>query len=132
VTVNSSTPNSTTPNDDRTTGPLHHLALPVDWAAAFDSGEYRMSTRAMTIDEVGFMHCSTPAQVESTANRFYADLDQIVLLTIDPARVPSAIVFEPPSPDSDELFPHIYGALPIEAVVDTRFWIRSSDAWSLD
>jgi glutathione S-transferase len=124
-------PNRNWPSDDMA-GPLHHLALPDDWAAAFTTGEYRMSTRGLTIDDVGYIHCSTPAQVEATANRFYADLDQVVLLTIDPARVKSAIVFESPALDSDDLFPHIYGPLPIDAVVDTRFWIRSSGSWSLD
>jgi glutathione S-transferase len=113
-------------------GPIHHLAMPDDWAAAFDTGEYRMSTRGLTIDDVGFIHCSTRSQVESTANRFYGDLDRLVLLTIDPAVVDAPIRFEPPEPGSDELFPHIYGPLPISAVVDAAFWMRSSAAWSLD
>ncbi len=135
MTVNetlSTNPPSGDPPHGESTGPLHHLALPDDWAAAFTTGEYRMSTRGLTIDDVGYIHCSTPAQVESTANRFYGDLQQLVLLTIDPVRVPSAIVFEPPMQGSDDLFPHIYGPIPIEAVIDTRFWIRSSAAWSLD
>ena len=112
--------------------PIHHLALADDWAAAFTVGEYRMSTRGLTIDDVGFIHCSTRDQVESTANLFYADLDQLVLLTIDQSSVGSPIRFEPPSADSSDLFPHIYGPLPIAAVVDASFWIRSGTAWSLD
>lgn len=111
--------------------PIHHLAMPDDWAAAFEGGEYRMSTRGLTIDDVGFMHCSTRAQVESTANLFYADVDQLVLLTIDQSLVDSPIRFEPPEPGSDLLFPHIYGPLPISAVVDATFWIRSESGWSL-
>lgn len=114
------------------TGPIFHLALPDDWAAAFTSGEYRISTRGMTIDEVGYMHASTWAQIEATANRFYDDVEQLVLLTIDPGRVTSPVVFEPPAPGVDELFPHIYGPLPVAAVVDTRFWIRGNTGWSLD
>ncbi len=112
--------------------PIHHLAMPDDWAAAFTVGEYRMSTRGLTIDDVGFMHCSTRDQVEATANLFYADVGQLVLLTIDPSKVGSPIRFEPPSADSSQLFPHIYGPLPIAAVVDAAFWIRSAAAWSLD
>ncbi len=116
--------------------PLFHAAMPDDWAAAFQTGEYTMSTRGQTLAEVGFIHLSTRDQVEATANRFYADVDQLVLLTVDQLKVPSEIKWEPPSPGSDVLFPHIYGPLPIAAVVMTNYWFRTIDesgaGWSLD
>jgi glutathione S-transferase len=112
--------------------PIHHLALPEDWASAFADGQYRISTRGMTLDEVGFIHCSRRDQLERTANLFYEDLGQLVLLTIDPGLVPAEIVEEPPEPDGDDLFPHIYGPLPVGAVTMTHFWIRGADGWSLD
>ena len=116
--------------------PLFHAAMPDDWAAAYQTGEYTMSTRGQTLDEVGFVHASTREQVESTANRFYGDVDQLVLLTIDPLLVPSEIKWEPPAPGADMLFPHIYGPLPIAAVVMTNYWFRTIDengaGWSLD
>jgi uncharacterized protein (DUF952 family) len=115
--------------DDR---PLYHLALPDDWAAAFETGEYRTSTRGMTLDDVGFIHASFGHQVEATANRFYADLEQLVRLTIDPLKVPAEIREEPPAPDSPERFPHIYGPLPVAAVVIAELWFRGSDGWRLD
>ncbi|NND76333.1 MAG: DUF952 domain-containing protein [Ilumatobacter sp.] len=111
--------------------PIFHLALPEDWAGAFESGEYRMSTRGMTLDEVGFIHCSTRAQVEATANAFYADVDELVLLTIDPLLVPSEIRWEPPVPDVDVLFPHVYGPLPVAAVNTAKFWTRGAAGWVL-
>ncbi|HUV19376.1 MAG TPA: DUF952 domain-containing protein [Ilumatobacteraceae bacterium] len=113
--------------------PIFHLALPDSWAAAFTTGEYRMSTRGITLEQEGFIHCSTRNQLEDTANRFYADLDQLVVLTIDQRLVPSPIVFEPPAPDLDVLFPHIYGPLPIAAVNLATQWTRQPDAdWTLD
>jgi uncharacterized protein (DUF952 family) len=115
-----------------TDGPIHHLALPDDWAEAFATGEYRMSTRGVTLEQEGFIHCSTRDQVEATANRFYADVEQLVVLTIDQKAVPSPIRFEPPAPGSPDRFPHIYGPLPIAAVRDATFWIRAGDGWSLD
>lgn len=111
--------------------PIFHIALPDDWAAAFTFGEYAVSTRGMSLDEVGFIHCSTHAQIEATANRFYRDLSELVLLTIDPLMVPSDILWEPPAPGLDELFPHIYGTLPIVAVNMHQFWTRSDDLWSV-
>lgn len=120
-------------SDAPAAAPIFHLALPEDWAAAHTVGEYRMSTRGATLDEVGFIHCSTERQLEATAHRFYGDLSELVVLTVDPARVGSPIVAEPPSPESDELFPHIYGPLPVDAVVATRRWFRALDGtWSLD
>ena len=114
--------------------PLFHAAMPDDWAAAFQTGQYTMSTRGQTLDEVGFIHLSTRAQVEETANRFYDDVDELVLLTIDQRKVPSEIRWEAPAPGVDTLFPHIYGPLPIPAVVVTNFWRRIDEngvGWSL-
>jgi uncharacterized protein (DUF952 family) len=107
--------------------PLFHAALPDDWAAAFEHGVYTMSTRGKTLAEEGFIHASTRAQVEGVANRFYADVDQLVLLTIDPLKVGAEVKWEPPAPGVDEHFPHIYGPLPIAAVVMTNYWFRTID-----
>lgn len=113
--------------------PIYHVALPDDWVAAFARGRYIMSTRGVTLEEQGFIHCSTRAQLQDTANRFYADLDQLVVLTIDPRMVPSPIVFEPPAPGVEILFPHIYGPLPVAAVNRTVTWRREPDRpWASD
>jgi glutathione S-transferase len=71
--------------------------------------------------------------MEATANRFYGDLEHLVVLTIDPQLVPSPIVFEPPAPGVDTLFPHIYGPLPVAAVNVATPWTRRPDTdWSID
>ena len=120
---------ATVPADD----PIFHLALADDWAAAFGDGEYRMSTRGVTLEQEGFIHCSTRAQMEDTANRFYGDLEQLVVLTIIPRLVPAQIVFEPPAPGLDTLFPHAYGPIPISAVVSAETWVRPvGRSWSLN
>ena len=112
--------------------PIFHMALPDDWAAAFTTGEYRMSTRGVTLEQEGFIHCSTRAQMQDTANRFYGDVDQLVVLTIDPQLVPSPIRWEPPAPGDDTLFPHIYGPIPIAAVNVATPWQRAGGAvWSI-
>ena len=111
--------------------PIFHIALPDDWTAAFTFGEYAVSTRGMSLDEVGFIHCSTHSQIEATANRFYADLSELILLTIDALMIPSDILWEPAAPGLDELFPHIYGPLPIAAVNMHQFWMRERTSWQL-
>lgn len=61
------------------------------------------------------MHLSLRAQVPGTLARFFAGRDDVVLLRIDPARLTAEVRFEEGEPG--ELFPHLYGPLPVEAVV---------------
>ena len=110
----------------------YHAALPAEWTAARRRGEYTMSTRGVTLEQEGFIHCSTRRQVEDVANRFYSDLDELSLLTVDLDQVGSEVRWEPPVPDADELYPHIYGPLPVSAVTAVRTWRRGDDGWSLD
>jgi glutathione S-transferase len=105
----------------RSSGWLYHLALRGEWAEALRDGSYRRSTRGRSLEEVGFIHLSAAHQVEATAQRFYADLPpgQVLLLSLDPQRLAAAglKLIEEPAPGSGELFPHLYGALPLEAVL---------------
>jgi uncharacterized protein (DUF952 family) len=98
---------------------LYHIALADDWAAARASGEYTVSTRGRTLAEEGFIHCSFAEQVEATADRFYRDVTDAVVLRIDPGRLPSRVVVEDLI-GSGERFPHVYGPIPVSAVVDVR------------
>ena len=108
-------------------GHLLHLALHDDWADAVATGEYTVSSRGLTLDEEGFIHCSHPHQAEGVANRFYADLDELTILIVDPALVDAPVVEEPPADGVRELFPHVYGPIPVTAVVEVVTWPRDPD-----
>lgn len=97
---------------------VYHLAVREEWAEAQASadGQYRRSTLGQSLDDVGFIHCSKPHQAPIIADLVYAGRDDVVLLTVDTSRVPSDMVVEP-SDEPGETFPHIYGPLPVEAVV---------------
>jgi uncharacterized protein (DUF952 family) len=88
---------------------LWHLAEAPEWAEAVRTGSYERSTRGQSLAEVGFVHCSYPDQLAGVAAAFYADADDLVLLRVDPARVPAAVRVE-------DGFPHVYGPIPIAAV----------------
>ena len=108
-----------------------HIALPDDWAAARIAGEYTVSTRGVSLAEEGFIHCSFGRQVASTANSYYGDLNQLVLLYVDPSKVEATIEVEPPFPGAAEVFPHVYGPIPVAAVVRTSEWQRDDGKpWS--
>ena len=96
-----------------------HIALAADWAAAQSAGEYTMSTRGRTLAEEGFIHCSFADQVEATAARFYAGVDDAVVLRIDPVRLTSRVEIEDLY-GTGEHFPHVYGTIPVTAVVDVQ------------
>ena len=98
---------------------LYHLALQQEWQEARASGEYRRSTRGLALEQLGFIHASYSHQVPATFERFYRDAGAVVLLAIDPSRLEQAgVAVRPePAPESAEFFPHLYGALPLEAVV---------------
>ena len=104
-----------------TTGPIHHLAEVAHWRQALRTGEYRQSTLGRTLEDEGFIHCSTPQQVAGVLTRYYpAHGGDLVLLTIDPDRLRSPLQWDIANASTGEQFPHIYGPLTPDAVVATR------------
>lgn len=73
--------------------------------------------RGDTLDSEGFIHCTgAPDLLVEVANRFYrGEAGDFVVLYIDPARVAAEIKWEAAD---GALFPHIYGPLNMDAVVD--------------
>jgi uncharacterized protein (DUF952 family) len=95
---------------------LYHIATAADWAQAQRDGEYRMSTRGVTLAAEGYIHASTAGQVLPVANAYYRDEpDDLLLLVLDPARIGAEIKWEQ-VPGAADPFPHIYGPLPVSAV----------------
>ena len=90
---------------------LLHLCAPADWRAALDDGALRPPGP--------FVHLSRPEQVHLPAQRLFPGRRDLVLLVVDPARLPGPVVEEPGAPgDPDGMrFPHLYGPLPLSAVV---------------
>ena len=66
---------------------IFHVTTADVWDAAVAEGEYRQSTLDRTLEEEGFIHCSTAAQVPGTLRRFYQGIDDLVRLEIDPDQV---------------------------------------------
>lgn len=97
---------------------IYHLAIPGEWATAKEAGEYTTSTRGVTLADEGFIHPSGDLdQVRRVYELIYADLGELLLLVIDENRLDAPVRMESP-PGSEELFPHIYGPVPIGAVIE--------------
>jgi len=115
----------TSSTDGRTVERLIHLMSSADWEAARHESELRPSSLA----DVGFIHLSTPQQVHLPANRFYSGEYDLLALHIEPTRLDAEIRWEPGVADDPKsmLFPHLYGPLPLAAVVDVTPYPQQAD-----
>ena len=97
---------------------IYHLAEPRHWEDAVATGSYAQSTRGRTMQEEGFIHCSSDQQWPVVRRAYYGDLaGPLLLLEIDEARLTEPPVVEVGNPQTGETFPHLYAALPVDAVV---------------
>jgi uncharacterized protein (DUF952 family) len=67
------------------------------------------------LDSQSFIHCSTPQQTAKVANTLFLKQKGLVLLSIEVNKVKPEIRFE--GADNEELYPHIYGPLNVDAVI---------------
>lgn len=104
---------------------LLHLCGRSDWDDAQVGGQLCPASLA----EVGFVHLSAPYQVHLPANRLFAGRTDLVLLKIDPSRLAAPLRWEPGVPTDPEsmVFPHLYGPLPVEAVVEVTTYTPDPD-----
>jgi uncharacterized protein (DUF952 family) len=98
---------------------IYHIATAADWEQACRDGQYTTSTRGRTLAEQGFIHGSTAGQVAPVANMIYKGEPDLLVLVIDTDRVGPEIRYEQ-VPGWDAPFPHIYGPLNVDAVMETR------------
>ena len=87
-----------------------HITPPQDWEKAKNTGIYR----ADSLETEGFIHCSTPTQVVRTANLWFKNQTDLLLLFIDSEKVTSEIRYDIVA--ENQRFPHIYGSLNTYAV----------------
>jgi uncharacterized protein (DUF952 family) len=104
-----------------------HIAHRNDWEASASVGCYKPPS----LDSDGFIHCSTIGQTVETANQYYADQRDLVLLCIDQNRLKADVKYEAPAGVHDQrfgsLFPHIYGPLNTSAVVLVLRFVPDAD-----
>jgi uncharacterized protein (DUF952 family) len=63
----------------------------------------------------GFIHLSTAAQLDETVAKHFAGLDDLHIAAVDLAALGEAVKWE--TSRGGALFPHIYGTLPLSAVI---------------
>ena len=91
---------------------IFHIVLKSEWENQKSLPEYTAASLAIE----SFIHASRLEQIAATLSRFFArELDNVVILKIDTTLLLPKLVYEPAG---DELFPHIFGEINKNAVVD--------------
>jgi len=95
--------------------PIYKILNAAEWDAARAVGVYAGSA----VDRAdGFIHFSTAGQARETARRHFSGQGDLVLLTVDADLIQGALRWEPSR--GGDLFPHLYGELPVSAVARSR------------
>ena len=95
--------------------PIYHITSAEAWHLAQSCGEYEPPQFATE----GFIHCSYAEQLEAVMDRFFRGQKNLVVLEINPTTVKCEVIEENLEGGS-ELYPHVYGKLPVAAVVNCR------------
>jgi len=101
---------------------IFHITSQGAWEAALTRGEYT----ADSLLTEGFIHCSDPHQFLWVANQRFRGRGDLVLLHIDPSGLDAQIRHENLEGGSEQ-FPHVYGAIPVSAVVNVTPLRPSTD-----
>lgn len=92
---------------------IYHVTTKKQWADAQLKGHYDSDT----LDTEGFIHCSTEPQVAGVLERYYEGQKGLLKLKIEKNKIERPLIFELAG-SINEVFPHIHGALNLDAVVE--------------
>jgi uncharacterized protein (DUF952 family) len=94
---------------------VYKIVATEEWTEAEAAGVF---TGASIDLADGFIHFSTAEQAADTAAKWFADRDDLTLAAIDAGALGEDLRWEPSR--GGALFPHLYGSLPMSAVVWSR------------
>lgn len=90
---------------------IYHVCRRTEWQAAQAAGRYGGSSQDRAD---GFIHFSTAAQVVESVAKHRAGQSELIILEVAVAPLGAALKWEPSR--GGQLFPHLYGELPLAAV----------------
>jgi uncharacterized protein (DUF952 family) len=92
---------------------IYHVTTAFNWDTAKQNGFYEHPSLLAE----GFIHCSQDHQVAGVLERYFTGQTDLVKLVIDTDKLTSKFVFDW-SPSTADTFPHIYGTINTDAVVN--------------
>jgi uncharacterized protein (DUF952 family) len=94
---------------------IYHVTRKQEWDAAKKKGFYV----APSLETEGFIHCSEAQQVDGVLQRYYQGKKELLKLTIDTQKLSSELKYEL-APSINENFPHVYGSINLDAVIEVQ------------
>jgi uncharacterized protein (DUF952 family) len=91
---------------------IYHCVLPEVW----DKFKHEEFYEAESLSTEGFIHCSFENQLAGVLERYFKGVEKVFILQIDADLLRSKLVVEPST--NQELYPHIYGKINREAIVN--------------
>ena len=92
---------------------IFHLVRKKDWKEQKKEARYHPET----IDSKGFIHCSSGKNIEEVANRLFRGERRILLIVINTSLIEPELKYEKDE-ETNISYPHIYGPLNLDAVID--------------
>ena len=92
---------------------IYHITTSSEWEQAKKDGFYV----AASLPIEGFIHCSEAYQVAGVLERYYKNKTDLVKLVIDTSKLVNKLMYEL-APSVNQEFPHIYGSINLDAVID--------------
>ena len=93
---------------------IYHVTTPANWEKYQDRPSYQTES----LQTEGFIHCSYANQLDGVLKRYFSGAEKVVILTLDTEKLKSKLVAE--TSTGGEAFPHIYGRLNHNAVVNVE------------
>jgi uncharacterized protein (DUF952 family) len=92
---------------------IYRIATLPEWHEAKQKGIYE----SPSLKTEGFIHCSEEEQVAGVLERYFNGQKDLVKLVIDTDKLTSRYIQEW-SPSTQDTFPHVYGPINLDAVIN--------------
>lgn len=111
---------------------IYHITPQVDWVQAQSEGAYQTES----LKTQGFIHFSTREQTTKVADSIYQGRQDLLLLVVAVDQLAAPLKWEaphhpnpdaPPPTTESETFPHLYGALNLDAVLEVLDFLPNED-----
>ena len=93
---------------------IFHICTKQSWEEQSEASHYTHDS----LEVEKFIHCSNEEQISGVLARYFTELEDLLLLKIESKKVIPEIKYE--KAPIGEYFPHIYGALNKDAIIEVQ------------
>jgi uncharacterized protein (DUF952 family) len=94
---------------------IYHVTTEQQWQHALSDGFFEEPS----LKSEGFIHMCTKEQIAGVLDRYYKNMENLLLLHVDETKLHAELKLEL-SASVNQLFPHVYGTINLESVVKTE------------